>query len=207
VRTHVALEGHGDALLAGTLEAMQMPAFICDRRGYVRKMTPSAEALVSRGSNLQLKLGQLSASLPAESQALSDAIHAATLHGGKVGAPVDRTVLLREREGDTTPLVVEVIALPNHRFQLNFLPRVLVLVRGASPDAAARRRKVILQAVFGLTPAETDIALQLHAGKSPDAIAASRKVSLETVRSQIKALLAKSGARRQAELVARVGQL
>jgi DNA-binding CsgD family transcriptional regulator len=207
VRTHVALEGHGDALLAGALEALSMPAFICDRTGYVRKMTPAAEALVSRGRGLQLKLRQLTATLPADSQSLSDAIHAAALPRDKVGAPLDRSIVVREREGDMTPLVVDVIALPNHRFQLNFLPRVLVLIRGASPETSARRRKVILQTVFGLTPAETDIALQLHAGKSPEAIAASRNVSLATVRSQIKALLAKSGASRQAELVARMSQL
>ena len=58
-----------------------------------------------------------------------------------------------------------------------------------------------------MTEAETEIALQLYAGKSPEEIASARGVSVATVRTQIKSLLTKSGARRQVQLVARLGQM
>ncbi|MGH8175634.1 MAG: helix-turn-helix transcriptional regulator [Steroidobacter sp.] len=207
VRAHIALEGHGDAILSGAMEALSIPAFICDRAGIVRKLTPAAHALVVRGRGLQLKLGRLSATQPADAQALSDAIDAAAIERGTAAAPFERTIVVRTAEPEAAPLVVDIIPLPHHQFQFNFAPRVLVLIRGAAVGAADKRRAAILQAVYGMTTAETQIALQLFAGNTPDAIAVSRDVSVGTVRAQIKALLAKAGANRQIELVARLGRL
>jgi DNA-binding CsgD family transcriptional regulator len=69
------------------------------------------------------------------------------------------------------------------------------------------RRRVILQSVYGMTAAETEIAVQLSTGKTVEAIAQARTVGIGTVRGQIKALLAKAGVSRQVELVARLNQL
>jgi DNA-binding CsgD family transcriptional regulator len=209
VRTHVALEGHGDALLTGALEAVSLPAFVCDGTGRVRALTPCAEGIVSSGRGLQLRLGRLSATLPSDTQALNGAIEHAVgaLRRGVVSAPRNETVVVRKTDHDPAPLVIDVIALPNHRFEFTFTPRVLVLIRGAGVEAADRRRTAILQSAYGMTKAETEIALQLFAGHSPEEIAGERGVSVATVRTQIKALLTKAGARRQVELVARLGQL
>lgn len=210
VRTHIALEGHGDALLAGALEAISIPAFICDGAGRVRQLTPAAEAVVSGGARgLQLRAGRLRASLPADAQALNDAIeHAVSkLERRSVTAPRNSTVLVRRSAQDATPLVLDVIALPQHRFGFTFVPRVLVLLRGEGANAANERRTAILRSVYGMTAAETDIALELLAGKSPEDIAAGRAASVATVRTQIKSVLTKAGARRQIELVARLGRI
>lgn len=209
VRTHIALEGHGDALLAGALEAISTPAFICDGAGRVRELTPAAEAIVSGGRGLQLRLGVLRAALPAETQALNDAIERAisTLGHSTIAGPRNSTVIVRRSEHDTAPLLLDVIALPNHRFGFTFVPRVLVLVRGEGAGAAAQRRTAILRSVYGMTAAETEIALELFAGKSAEEIAAGRAASVATVRTQIKSVLVKAGARRQVELVARLGRM
>lgn len=63
----------------------------------------------------------------------------------------------------------------------------------------------VVQALFDLTPAEAQVAAALLAGRSVGEIAAAQAVSPETVRTQVKAVLAKSGAGRQAEFVARFG--
>lgn len=208
VRSHEALEGYGDALVTGALEAISIPAFICDETGRVRAQTPSTEAVLKGPGGLQLKAGRLGAPLLAEAQALTDAIaNAASGLKRSSIAPRNRTVLVRRSEGDTRPLVLDVIALPRRRFEFAFTARVLVLVRGESADTARQRRATLLQAVYGLTAAETDIALQLFAGRSAEDIAQSRAVTVQTVRTQIKSLLAKSGARRQVELVAQLGQM
>ena len=52
----------------------------------------------------------------------------------------------------------------------------------------------------GLTPAESEVVLQLASGRSPREIADLRQASVHTVRNQIKAALAKTGLRRQSEL-------
>ena len=187
VRTHIALEGHGDALLAGALEAISTPAFICDGAGRVRELTPAAETIVSSGRGLQLRLGSLRAALPGETQALNGAIERAisTLGHSVVGGPRNSTVIVRRSEHDTAPLLLDVIALPNHRFGFTCVPRVLVLVRGEGAGAAAQRRTAILRSVYGMTAAETEIALELFTGKSAEEIAAGRAAAVATVRTQI----------------------
>jgi DNA-binding CsgD family transcriptional regulator len=55
--------------------------------------------------------------------------------------------------------------------------------------------------LFGLTPAEAQLAVALLAGKRLARIAAERGVQLPTVRNQLRAVLAKTGTGRQAELV------
>jgi DNA-binding CsgD family transcriptional regulator len=203
VRTHLALQGQGEALLTGTLEALSIAAFICDGSGLVRKLTPAAEKLVSADGALRLGSGRLSAATSFDAKVLSDAVLGATTDRAKVGAPFARTVIVRKSERDLSPLVVDVIGLPAREFELMLVPRVLVVVRGADNR---QRRATVLQMVYGMTAAETDIALQLADGKTPEAIAAHRSVSVGTVRAQIKALLAKAGLSRQIELVARLSQ-
>jgi DNA-binding CsgD family transcriptional regulator/PAS domain-containing protein len=207
VRTHIALEGSGDALLAGAMEAMAIPAFICDETGRVRRLTPAAEAIVASGRGLQLRLGRLNASMPADAQALNDAIGMSAAARGKVDLPCNRTVVVRKCEQDAAPLVLDVITLANHQFGFTFAPRVLLIVRGAGAKAADQRRTAILQTVYGMTATETQIALQIFAGKSIAAIATARGVSIETERTQVKAVMTKAGVRRQVEFVARLGQM
>ncbi|QCI68401.1 helix-turn-helix transcriptional regulator [Phreatobacter stygius] len=59
----------------------------------------------------------------------------------------------------------------------------------------------MLQRMFGLTAAETRLALQLARGVVPAEIARRRCLSRTTVRSQLASVFAKTQTRRQAELV------
>jgi DNA-binding CsgD family transcriptional regulator len=203
VRTHKALQGQAELLLSGTLEALSIPAFICDSTAWVCSLTPSAERLVSAAGALQIKSGRLNAGLALDTKALLEAIeHACAPRAA--GAFLFKTVLVRSTVEDAPPLVLDVIALPVRARDLLPTARVVVAVRGG--DGGSQRRASLLQMLYGMTAAETDIALQLCGGKSPESIAAVRGVSVGTVRAQIKALLAKAGVSRQLELVARVNQ-
>jgi DNA-binding CsgD family transcriptional regulator len=205
VRTQTALEGNGAVLLAGAMEALSMSAFVCDRTGMVRELTPSAEQLVLGNRGLQLKEGRLRASQASDTRELDDAIRIAASGHVRPGAPLLRAVIVRSSDQETAPLVLDVISLPAHATELTFTPRVLIVARGAK--AANQRKAAILQTVYDMTSAESDIALQLCAGNTPETIAALRKVAIGTVRAQIKSLLAKTGSKRQIELVARLNQL
>ena len=59
----------------------------------------------------------------------------------------------------------------------------------------------ILQALFDLTPAESRIAAAIGSGSSVAAAALRHRVDRNTVRAHLKAVFAKTGARRQADLV------
>jgi DNA-binding CsgD family transcriptional regulator len=123
-----------------------------------------------------------------------------------VGAPASRTAFVHGPDSGEPPLTIDVIRLPSRMLPFRFDARVLLLVRGTNKDGE-HRRGAVLQSVYGMTAAETEIALQLAQGKTPEAIAQHRRVSIGTVRGQIKALLAKAGVNRQIELVARLNQL
>jgi DNA-binding CsgD family transcriptional regulator len=208
VRTHIALQGHGVSVLTKSMETLSIPAFVCDRSGKVVTLTRAAEALVEEGRTLQLQAGTLRATQWRESQMLHDAIDAAAVCGLKPGPPVSRTVIIRGADSDGTPVVLDVFALPAQSSGLSLpplAPRVLVVARGSKGSGA--HRSTILSTLYGLTSAEVEIALQLAEGTAPEAIAANRCVAVGTVRSQIKAILAKVGVRRQIELIARLNQL
>ncbi|RWH81186.1 MAG: helix-turn-helix transcriptional regulator [Mesorhizobium sp.] len=64
-----------------------------------------------------------------------------------------------------------------------------------------------LQRMFGLTSAETHLALRLAQGDAPLEIARSWRLSRTTIRSQLASLFAKTETRRQAELVALLGRI
>ncbi len=69
----------------------------------------------------------------------------------------------------------------------------------------ARRRvpsPTLLRHAFGLTPTEAELAGSLISGLTVPECAAARRVSPNTVRSQVRALLSKTGSRRQVDLVA-----
>ncbi|WP_244440023.1 helix-turn-helix transcriptional regulator [Mesorhizobium metallidurans] len=64
-----------------------------------------------------------------------------------------------------------------------------------------------LQKMFGLTGAETNLALRLAQGDAPLEIARSWRLSRTTIRSQLASLFAKTETKRQAELVALLGRI
>lgn len=204
VLTQKALEGQGTAVLAGAMEALSMPAFVCDRHQRVRALTPTAEALLERRCGLRLKSQQLRAERDADAASLEQAIRIAVDHANP-RRPLLQTVVVRSCNEAHQPLALEVIALPTPRHGIAFEPRVLVVVRGSG--GSAQRKAEVLRSVFSLTSAEAEIALLLTKGNTPETIANVRGVSVGTVRVQIKSILAKLGVARQIELVARLNQL
>jgi DNA-binding NarL/FixJ family response regulator len=204
VRTHIALEGNGAAVLAGALEALSIPAFVCDRAGRVNALTPSAEALIQSARGLHLKGGRLMAADPADATLLADAIDHAAL-GVSAGSTPLKTLIVRSKQPGALPLVLDVIALRAREHEMSFTPRVLVVARGSG--GSDERRSAILQAAYRLTTAETEIAVQISHGSTAEMIATRRGVAVGTVRTQIKTILSKMGASRQVELVSRVNQI
>ena len=67
--------------------------------------------------------------------------------------------------------------------------------------------KALLSVVFGLTNAEARLASAICQGQDLNTVASAFGVSRQTLRSQLKVVFAKTGARRQAELVARAAQI
>jgi DNA-binding CsgD family transcriptional regulator len=63
----------------------------------------------------------------------------------------------------------------------------------------------LVQSLFDLTPAEARVARRLTGGETVEAIASTGGVSLNTIRTQVRGVLEKTGCRRHAEVVALLG--
>jgi DNA-binding CsgD family transcriptional regulator len=63
----------------------------------------------------------------------------------------------------------------------------------------------LIQSLFDMSPAEARVARRLAAGHTVDEIAVLDKVSRNTVRTQVRGVLDKTGCRRQTEVVALLG--
>ena len=63
----------------------------------------------------------------------------------------------------------------------------------------------LVQSLFDLTPAEARVARRLTGGETVEDIASTGGVSLNTIRTQVRGVLEKTGCRRQAEVVALLG--
>ena len=72
---------------------------------------------------------------------------------------------------------------------------VFIAVPGGAVDPA------VLAEQFGLTGAEAAVAAGLVAGETIEAMAGGRRVSRETVRGQVKSVMAKAQVRSQGQLV------
>lgn len=81
---------------------------------------------------------------------------------------------------------------------------ILVLMKSSTAPTAATP---LLQALFDLSPAEADVAALIAAGTTPSEIAMRSGRSVNTVRNQLKSVLAKTGCKRQADVARLLAQL
>lgn len=203
VKMQMVFERRGAAITAGALAGLDLAAFVCDRAGIVRGLTPPAERVLAAGA-LRLNGGRLSAYRAEDSRALEDAITAAA-QGPNPGLPSLRTLVLRAGSSPADFEVVDVISLPKREYSFGFEPRVMVTLRTEQRRMADLPK--VLSSAFDLTPVEARIALRLADGHSRNEIAAEREASVETIRSHIKKIFAKLDVRREAELAARLRRL
>jgi DNA-binding CsgD family transcriptional regulator len=101
---------------------------------------------------------------------------------------------------DRGPLLIHIVPIVgNSRDLFGLASWALVIVPIAAPkDAQAS----LLEGLFDLTPGEARVASALAAGVEIETAASNFGVSAATVRSQLKSIFAKTGTRRQSDLVA-----
>lgn len=198
VRTQMAIEDQGVALLTNLLDAMAVAAFVCDGFGAVRALSPRAEQLVADGIWLRLRRGRLSTRREEDMPAFRAALTAAAS-----GFPAPSPVVARDAEGQR-PLLLEATAIPGPQ-ALRFGASALLIARIPREDDA--RTAEVARALYGLTPAEAAIAAALAAGRGPQAIAEANGVSVGTVRTHIRHIYEKAGVRSQIELLAALSRV
>ncbi len=109
-----------------------------------------------------------------------------------------RTFPLKGRAGEAPSIVHVVPVCGESRDVFSQTQGLVIIVPVALSDAVDTR---LIEGLFDLTPAEAAIAGGLLRGMTLDSIASERGTSLQTTRTQLKAVMQKTGTNRQADLV------
>jgi DNA-binding CsgD family transcriptional regulator len=150
------------------------------------------DGLILKDQHLQLIGRDLNTALQ---QALTDVIRAQ-----QEGATAVVRALRVPRSGERADLGLVIRPVPpSERGQGQAIPSVAIFV--SDPDLKETSSQQILGELFGLTPAEANLAILLTHGLSLAEASDTQHISLHTARAQLKSVFAKTGASRQAELV------
>ena len=161
-----------------------------DGAGTLLHASPLAERLLREEDGLVVRGGRLQATAADDAVRLQSAIARAAR-----GEPGTELTLAGRRSGPhaCAVSVIGASTLPPGR------SAVLVIVRRR--DASGAPTAARLAQAFGLTAAESRVALALLEGKTPAEYAAGAGLSVATVRTHLSAVFAKTCTRRQAEAV------
>lgn len=180
---------------SGATEALQLvglPAAALTSTGRVVVANPLFEQLAPRVSAGALDHVQI-ASKPAN-EALKQALGAAAAEAGFAS----RSIPIPAADGE--PALIAHLVPVRHAAHDIFARAefLLVLTAVVAPDAPLTE---MLHGLFDLTPAEARVARALATGLSIEEISVKSAISRETVRTQLKGVMAKTATTRQADLV------
>jgi DNA-binding CsgD family transcriptional regulator len=101
---------------------------------------------------------------------------------------------------DRPPYIVHVVPVRRAANDVFYNASAVLVVTPVVPAQVATAE--VLQGLFDLTPAEARVARSIAELQTIESIAATLGVSRETVRTQLKAVLSKTGTGRQGDLAA-----
>lgn len=156
----------------------------------------AAEAVLKRGDGLTIRRGALSVQSLATRIRFVEAVERATGHANRRA-----TAMQIPRTGDNGSYLLNVAPL------INGGGAAMALIIFRDPDNTDNTLADRLRCLFGLTLAEAIIAVELSRGRSVDEIRRMRGVSLNTLKTQLKSLMSKTGCMRQAEVASIVAAL
>ncbi len=186
------------ALAHRALEIQRVAVLTLDRAMKLRDANALAEEVLRREDGLRSRQGHIEPTDPKDAIAFRQAVHRVTmpLHG--LASP-DTSLTIR-RPNNQFPYQVFVAATRGRKALLRFSSAETAVLtfratsRNCAPDLSS------FGAHFHLTPSELRLAEALRDGAPLPVAAKALGIGYETARSQLKAVFAKTGTQRQAEL-------
>ena len=186
-----------------TLNLLSTGMALVDRDCRLLLANRSASRLLDTGDGLTLSHGRIGAARREQMEQLRDLVDRACSaeERGKDEATF-AGVMTIDRSGEVRPLSIMVAPVQlsaeaegNSQVAAIFI-RDLEVRQSVPPEVLAK--------LFGLTPAEARVVVELVKGKRPQEVADDLNVSLNTVRNQLKQIFSKTDTGRQSELISLV---
>lgn len=188
--------------MEAALAALPLPVCVLRAGGVIDHLNPGAQVLAGWGLQgggvlLHVERGALCRAGQVDATTLASLLASAARGINRVCAT------WFDDEGEVHTCVLRFMALAADSPFRTAWPQAAVLLLidtfDAGTHAAARLEAITSR--FGLTPAESRLLQLLHRGRTPAEAAEQLGVCMSTVRTQVAALLGKTGARRQVDLM------
>ncbi|MEO0316810.1 MAG: hypothetical protein RL404_487 [Pseudomonadota bacterium] len=189
----------GSRYLTHLLSCIRMPVMLVDASGRILAANPSARSMVDQAR--KTNGGKPGVAIPGLSADQFAAIVRRACRPGDKGG----SSLMQVSPGSAQqPLQVMATPVAANPAIGSNQPTALILVHGSQGVESGSH---LLQQIFGLTPAEARLTRLILEGRSPGDAAIQLHVSVATIRTQLSAVLKKTGAQRQSDLVRRLSPL
>lgn len=193
-----------DKLGLGSREAGHMRAALDEVAKPLLTISPShkvvlvnmaAEKIIARADGLVLAAGRLTAVQPACRQRLDHAVATALAHAGDQGGSV-----LIERGSGKRPYVLMIAPL-----QVDGVTHAMIMLDDPDRELGDLPRR--MRDLYGLTQAETEVALLVAKGHSAEEIAVRRGVGVNTIKTLLHRCFRKTDTHRATQLAQTVNRL
>lgn len=188
-------EPAAEATASAALDTLAAAVIVCDANARVLHLNRAADQLLNDEHTLHVRNGRLLASNPAQQCRLDVAIRSAAVKSGGQGD----TLELRSETQDQTSLLIICPAANGDGPVQRHAPAAVIVVH--HDTGRMGRTGELLQKCFGLSPAEVRVVEALQGGGTLSEIAVELGVAHSTVRSQLRSIFEKTGARRQTDLI------
>jgi DNA-binding CsgD family transcriptional regulator len=184
--------------LKSVLDTSDRGVFGLNCNGMVVLSNRQAERIVEGGDGLKLLRGRLIGTSVSENAELQSQIAKAVVSGFDRNS-TQGTALLLTRNSERVPLQITV--MPFGSSPISNPSQLAALVFISDPTEQPKACSALLRQLYGLSPTECRLADLLHQGLEVRDVAERLKTTLETARFHLKRVLAKTGTRRQTELM------
>jgi len=185
------------ALLTGIAQ-FDFGVIALDGEGRITNLSPPAKHLLDQEDGIRIHASRLEATYPTENGRLQGMLVLANQVWDHTHQSSDNTLLLSRKSGKK-PLQLVVFPFVPSGLLVEDRPQVLVFL--SDPSSKPSSRAAVLRALYGLTPTESRLADLLLQGFEVSDAADHMRTTLETARFHLKRVLAKTGSRRQTELM------
>jgi DNA-binding CsgD family transcriptional regulator/PAS domain-containing protein len=186
-------------IYAGAVDQLSVATIILDEKGRLLNTNALASALLKEGDGLSLRGKHLRIESRSTDRELQSAL-SSVIRAQQAGETSVVKALRVPRPGGRPPLGLVIRPVPVSEWAEGQTgPCAAVFV--SDPEQHDSASQQTLGELFGLTPAEANVAILLARGLSLAEVSQVQNISPHTARAQLKSIFAKTGVSRQAELV------
>lgn len=185
---------------AGLIDANPQAIFLLDNKGRIVLANRAADALIASNDGIVTSANGVALQNLAENRTLQELVGRALATVAQTGSsPAGAMRALRPSGKRPYSVMVSPLTGKSSALLTTAQPAVCVMI--VDPDMQAPFSAQSLQALYGLTPAESRLAQRMAAGEELKAAAAQLGIGYGTARAQLAAVFRKTETSRQGELV------